>query len=49
MARRQIGQKDCFVILVMLILDEFDHFGQIFGEINVSIDSSTPDSPYEGH
>jgi hypothetical protein len=47
MARCQIGLKDCFIIFVAL-LDEFDHFGQTFGDSNVSIDSLTLDSPYEG-
>jgi hypothetical protein len=47
LARCQIGSKDFFVIFVVL-LDEFDHFGQIFGEINVSIESLTLDSFYEG-
>jgi hypothetical protein len=39
MARCQIG-PNCFVIFVVL-LDEFDHFGQTFCDINVSIDSVT--------
>jgi hypothetical protein len=48
MARCQIGPKDCFVIFVLL-LDEFDHFGPTFGDINVSIDSLTLDRcPSEG-
>jgi hypothetical protein len=46
MARCQIGQKDCFVIFVVL-LDDFGHLGQTFYDENVSIDSLTLDSPYE--
>jgi hypothetical protein len=33
----------------VVLLDEFDHFGQTLGNINVSIDDSlTFDRPYEG-
>jgi hypothetical protein len=38
--------KRHFVIFVVF-LDDFDHFGQTFGDINVSIDSLTLDSPCE--
>jgi hypothetical protein len=47
MARCQIGPKNCFVNNVVL-LDEFDHFGQTFDDINVNIDSLTLDRSYEG-
>jgi hypothetical protein len=38
MARYQIGLKKCFVIFVLLF-DEFDHFAQTFGGIDIGIDS----------
>jgi hypothetical protein len=47
MSRCNIGPKDCIVIF-MVLLDEFDHFGQTFGDLNVSIDSLTLDSNFEG-
>jgi hypothetical protein len=39
--------KNFFVNNVVL-LDEFDHFGQTFDDINVNIDSLTFDRSYEG-
>jgi hypothetical protein len=45
MVQCKLGPKDCFVIFVVL-LDEFDHFRQTFGDKNVNIDSLTLDSPY---
>jgi hypothetical protein len=36
MTRCQIGPKDCFVIFV-LVVDEFEQFGQAFGDINISL------------
>jgi hypothetical protein len=47
MARCKIEPTDYFVIFVVL-LDVFDHFGQTFVDINISIESLTHDSPYEG-
>jgi hypothetical protein len=46
MARWQIGPKDWFVFFVVLF-DKFDHFGQTFGVINVSIDRLNLKSPKE--
>jgi hypothetical protein len=37
-----------FLCIFVVLLDEFEHFGQTVGDINVSIDSLTLDSPYEG-